>query len=197
MSPAAKRDCQLILFDVHSSKKQSLLEGLLKISVYKWLSYLKKSKKDLHRLVLTHTKETNNELNYPNINVTTVEDLKPEDVYNSIINAESAEGNWLHDILVGIHYLKQAIDLPGLVTMQLIYFTTLDRSLKSAEETTIQKIIEELKENKIYIYIIGPNVGLSSTITCAEDVPKAMQQLHVVSILFQFTKTILTLFCLF
>ncbi|KAG5876359.1 hypothetical protein JTB14_009044 [Gonioctena quinquepunctata] len=172
--PPAKRDCGLVIFDLKSKKKDQLLTGLIKFATFKWFS----SSKDLYRLILSNSKTTKNEKNISNLYTTEIEDFNPRNVLEHIENSQAQEGNWLDALLLAIYHLKEATSMSGLVTLQLLFFTSLDTN-EIIDENKLQSVIKEINENKIYLYIMGPTVKLPSTIKHPEDVQQCMKGLIV------------------
>ncbi|XP_023014022.2 X-ray repair cross-complementing protein 5 [Leptinotarsa decemlineata] len=175
MPPSVKIDCGLIVFDVNSNKKEQLLSGLIKLATFKWFSV----SKDVYRIILSNSKTTKNEKNFPNLHTTDIEDFSPTSVLECIENAQSKEGNWLDALLLAIHHLKEANSLPGLLTPQLLFFTSLDGSSSAVDENKVKTVIEELNENNIYLYIIGPDVEFPLTVKHPDDVSQCMKKLVV------------------
>ncbi|CAH1119642.1 unnamed protein product [Phaedon cochleariae] len=175
MPPTKKNDCGLILFDLKSPQKEKLLSGLIKFASLKWFS----GSRDMYRLILVNSKKTENEKNYPNLFKTDVDDFVPQDILNCIEEAESAEGDWLDAFLLSIFHLKQANDLPGTTSLQLVFFTSLEKSSKLIDDIKLQKVINELNETNIFVYIIGPEVKMPCTITQPEAVKHCMKKLIV------------------
>lgn len=176
MPPVSRRDCGLVLFDVGSSKKEELLNGLIKFSTFKWFM----NSRSLYRLILINTAQTSNEKNYPNIFTTEIEDFDPKAVNEVIENAKAAKSNWLDALLLAIYHLEEAVNMHGLITLQLIFFTTLDVvNTPVLDSSKIQTIVSKLKQHSMYLYIIGPNVHLPFAITSPSVVQKCMRELQV------------------
>ncbi|XP_057663923.1 uncharacterized protein LOC130898556 [Diorhabda carinulata] len=175
MPPATKKDCGIILFDVASSKKHELLSELIKFATFKYFL----NTKSLYRLILVNSAETSNPKKYPGIFISKIEDLDPKAIVELIENAETAQSDWLNAVSLGIHFLKEGLQMPGLITLQLIYFTTLDSSNGSSlNEEKIAQIISQLNEDEMYFYLIGPNVQFPFIIN-NNSVSKCMKQLQI------------------
>ncbi|XP_056633885.1 uncharacterized protein LOC130443338 [Diorhabda sublineata] len=176
MAPIFKRDCGLVLFDVGSSKKEELLDGLIQFSTFKWFM----NSKNLYRLILVNSEQTCNEKNYPNIFTTEIEDFDPKAVTKIIENAKVAKSNWLDALLLAIYHLEEAVGMNGLITLQLIFFTTLDVIYTPVlDVSNIQTIVSKLKEHNMFLYIIGPNIELPFAITSPGLVKKCMKEIQV------------------
>lgn len=175
MPPAAKKDCGIILFDVASLKKQELLNELIKFATFKYFL----NTKSLYRILLVNSDETSNPKKYPGIFLSKIEDLDPMAIVDLIENAETAEADWVNAVSLGIHFLREVLQMPGLITLQLIYFTTLDSSnISSLNEEKVTQIISQLNENDIYFYLIGPDVQFPF-IRNNNSVSKCMKKLQI------------------
>lgn len=178
MPPPAKRDCGVILFDVNASNKDEALAALMKISTFIWLS----STVDTYRLILSNTKESKNSKKYKHLYDTGLSDSDPQPILSCIENAEPEEGNWCDALLLAIEHLKEAHELPGVITLQILYITKLDGCSREMDMTKVERIINDLTEYDIYLYIIGPDVKLPYIITSQVDVSDAMKDITVVHI---------------
>ncbi|KAJ8969107.1 hypothetical protein NQ314_001917 [Rhamnusium bicolor] len=175
MPPASKREFGVILFDINSSNKEEALLTLIKICTYKWLS----ANKDTYKLILSNTKDSRNVKGFSNLYETNINELDPQPILECVENAEAEEGNWLDALQLAIHILKEAFEKPGIITLQILYITNLDRCSQTLDEGKVGKIIRDLKEYNIYLYIIGPNVKLPYTITSEDDVRDIMKDIKV------------------
>ncbi|CAG9840463.1 unnamed protein product [Diabrotica balteata] len=176
MPPPAKKDCGLILFDVASTKKNELLNGLMKFCVYK--RYM--SSRSIYRLILINSAETSNDFKYPHIYTSEEEDFEPNAVFSTIENAAPGESNWLDALSLGVHHLQQAIAMKGLVTLQLILFTTFDVTIPLNYDTAkLNSLMDKINEHDIFLYIIGPNIELPYVITHTHTIPKCMNELRL------------------
>lgn len=180
MPPAAKKDVLFTVFDLKSSNKDHLLEGLMKIVTHKMFST-----NDYFRLFLANCEETRNNRNVENVFDTEIDVLNPKKICDIINSAEVSTRNpiSLLDVLVlAIYYIKQAEKVEGAVNWQILYFTALENSSDKPDDAKITKIINDLNENGIHLYIIGPDVKLPSIINNIYDVTKNMERIMVVSI---------------
>lgn len=178
MPPAAKKDVVLILFDVKSSNKTQLVESLVKIVTHKMIST-----EDFCHLLLTNSSETLNAKNVSNVSQTGIDELNPQQIFKCINEAKSSDKeptNLLDVLLLAIYYMKQSSKIPGVVNQQIIYFTDLECQLAPQDSAIVSKVIKELNDNEIYLYIVGPDVKLPFIISKPEDVPKSMKKIMVV-----------------
>lgn len=180
MPPAVKRNVCLMLFDLKSSNRDQLLEGLIKFATYEFLTT-----KDQCNLILTNCLITGNSRNMKYVLRTEIDEFQVNEIFECINKAESSDGppvDLLDILSLAIHYVKQARGMPGVITLQIIYFTDLVtfHTLKN-DDSKIANIIRDLNDNEIYVCIIGPDVAVPTTITNFDDIPKNMKQLMVVS----------------
>lgn len=182
MPPTPKRDCGVILFDVASSKKSELLNGLLKFASFRWFM----NSKSMYRLILVNSAETRNRGNYPHIyTCNDLEEFDPKLIVQEIENMQPGESNWVDALRVGILALKEVVEMAGIVSLQLIFFTGFDNITPNFDDTSIQKVINIInKYENMYLYIIGPDVTLPFAITSQQSIANCMQELQVVSIYF-------------
>lgn len=176
MPPPAKRDCGVILFDVNASNKDEALTAFMKICTYNWLSCTK----DTYRVILSNTKDSKNSKQFSNLYDTGLSGTDPQPILNYIENAEAEEGNWLDGLLLAIDHLKNAFELPGVITLQILYITKLDGCSQNVDKNNLNRIINDLKKYDIFLYIIGPDVKLPGTITSELDVSLVMKNIIVV-----------------
>ncbi|XP_018567653.1 uncharacterized protein LOC108908199 [Anoplophora glabripennis] len=175
MPPPAKRDCGIILFDINASNKNEALAALMKISTFIWLS----DTKDTYRLILSNTKESKNIKKYKNLYDSNLSDSDPQPILSCIENAKPEEGNWYDALLLAIAHLKEAYELSGVITLQILYMTKLDGCSQDVDMNKVERIINDLREYNIFLYIIGPDVKLPFTITRDSDVSDAMKDISV------------------
>ncbi|KAJ8919971.1 hypothetical protein NQ315_006501 [Exocentrus adspersus] len=171
MPPPSKKDVGVIIFDVNASNKEEALASLMQIYTHIWLS----STKDLYRVILANTKESRNNKQYKNVYDGNINDPDPQSVLSVVEQAEAEEGDWLEPLLLAVYHLKQASELPGVITLQVLYLTKLDGSSQKVDMTKVEQLINDLREYNIYLYIAGPEVKLPFTITDKADVKEAME----------------------
>lgn len=179
MPPASKKDVLFTVFDLKSSNKNQLLEGLIKIVTHKMLVT-----NDRFHLFLANCAETRNNGHFENIFDTKVNVLDPKKIYDAINSAEVSVRNpvsLLTLLLFAIYSIKGAKKVQGCVNYQILYFTSLENSSDEPSDEKIRKIVKELNENMIYLYIIGPEVRLPLIISNRDDVIKNMEKILVVS----------------
>lgn len=177
MPAMSKRDCGLILFDVASSKKSELLNGLLKFASFRWFM----NSKSIYRLILVNSAQTQNDRKYPNIYTTDLDDFDPKLIVQEIENMQPGKSNWVDALRLAIYHLEEAVEMRGIVTLQLIFFTSFDSNITPAfDETAISGVINSInKYEQMYLYFIGPDVTLPFAITSQSSVPKCMKELQI------------------
>ncbi|XP_028141142.1 uncharacterized protein LOC114335162 [Diabrotica virgifera virgifera] len=176
MPPPAKKDCGLILFDVASPKKTELLNGLMKFCCYKW--YM--NSRSMYRVILVNSAVTDNDFNYPHIHTLEEEDFEPNAIFSEIEGAKPGQSNWIDALSLGVHHLDQAVSMKGLVTLQLIFFTTLDATKPlNVDAAKLSSLMERMNGHEIFLYIIGPNVKLPFVITNTQCISKCMNELQL------------------
>lgn len=179
MPPAAKRNVCLTLFDLKSSNKDHLLEGLVKFAAHRFLNT-----KDQCCLFLTNCSETSNSKNVENVLRTHIDEFRVNEIFGCINEAKpSTEDpvNLLDILSLAIYYVKQARGMPGVISLQIVYFTDLTSQVVKNDDREIAKIIRDLKDNEIYLSIVGPDVAVPTPITNIDDIPKGMKGIMVVS----------------
>uniref|UniRef100_A0A6P7GRZ1 Uncharacterized protein LOC114345997 n=1 Tax=Diabrotica virgifera virgifera TaxID=50390 RepID=A0A6P7GRZ1_DIAVI len=176
MSPQTKKDCGLILFDVASPKKTELLNGLMKFCCFKW--YI--NSRSIYRVILINSAVTDNDFNYPHIHTLQEEDFEPNAIFSAVESAKPGQSNWIDALSLGVHHLDQAVSIDGLVTLQLIFFTTLDSTKPLNVDTAkLSSLMERMNGHEMFLYIIGPNVKLPFVITNTQCIPKCMKELQL------------------
>lgn len=180
MPPAPKRNVCLTLFDLKSSNRGHLLEGLIKFATHKFLNT-----KDQCSLFLTNCSETSNSKNVDNVLRTRIDEFQVNEIFDCINEAKPSTGdpvNLLDILSLAIHYVKQARGMPGVITLQIVYFTDLSSQVVKSDDRQIAKIIGDLNDDEIYLFIIGPDVAVPTPITNFDDIPKCMKGIMVVSV---------------
>lgn len=173
MPPPAKRDIGVVLFDLDSPNKESLLKLLLKFSAYRFYP-CQALTRDEYELILCNSKETTS-LKYPNVTKTDITLNKlPEtllELLECIENAEAESGDWLDGLLFALERIKASLDLKGVITLQIIFLTSLDKS-SVCDQIKVETIIRQLTEHDVYLYIIGPEVEFSGPILDTTNFPE-------------------------
>ncbi|XP_028140717.1 uncharacterized protein LOC114334819 [Diabrotica virgifera virgifera] len=176
MAPPTKKDLGIVLFDVASPKKSELLNGLMKFCCFKKYSDCK----SMYRLILVNTAETNNDFNYPHIYTSEEEDFNPNEIFDIVENAEPGQSDWIDAVSLGVHHLEEAAEMKGLVTLQLIFFTTLDETNPlNYDRAKLNSLMVKMNELDIFFYIIGPDVQLPFVITSTQCIPRCMNGLQL------------------
>lgn len=180
MPPPAKKDVALVIFDLKSSNKDQLLEGLIKMVTYRMLC-----SKDLFNLILVNSSQTDNSKNVRNVVKIGNAEIEPKAIFQCINDAEVSEDDpvdFLDALMLGIYYMKPASELPGVMNKQIIYFTDLENQKFEEDNKNILNIIKDLNAIEIYLYIVGPDVQMPFTITKPDDIPECMKRIMLVSI---------------
>ncbi|VEN49408.1 unnamed protein product [Callosobruchus maculatus] len=170
MPPAAKRDVGVVFFDLYS--KENLLGSLLKFVGWETVNT-----KDEHRLFLVNSQETSNAKNLPNVELVpqTLQQLGVKGVQNCVQQAEQTEEDMfdlyaldLHNVLsLGVYHLREFLDVPGVITKQLILFSNL-ANFSPMEEELFEKLVKKIRDYDISLYIVGPQVRFLEPVYATE-----------------------------
>ncbi|KAK9878633.1 hypothetical protein WA026_023083 [Henosepilachna vigintioctopunctata] len=179
MPPAAKRNHCVVLYDLKCGNQRELRQALFKV----YCRYYINNSKNLVNLVLVNSDKTDNRKHakfgrgYLHIQEINREEQSydPNFIYDKIEvkSAESMQAaNWMEAIRVAIDILAES-RVARVITFQILFFTDLNSSSQSEE--CLERIISDLKQKGIYLYILGPEVLFPQAITSLEETPKLMR----------------------
>ncbi|XP_045474576.1 uncharacterized protein LOC123680632 [Harmonia axyridis] len=170
MPPQPKRNRCVILYDLNCKNQRQLRRALFKIYSHHYFD----DSKDLVNLVLVNCEKTKNRKNqefgkdFENIfEVNREERLYDPTFIHDKIEVKHTDGaHWKEAINVAVQILKED-NTPRIITYQILFLTDLINL--SSVKGNIDNIVQELNVNNIFLYIVGPEIESSTTLTSFAD----------------------------